>query len=225
MWMTDDQLEQPGHNWWKLRSHPRLVPVLLDTLEDVRRPGEGRRPWDSELVVWDTDVSGIDTVSNSLRDEDPDNRKRMLPFTVFPGLAKGETEELQNADIEREVKSSSRAWIGLVPATRAADVPLNIGWFSTSDAFTLGSWLPSNFTAVLRSWEDRFGARVFRLGFAEMRLLVTRPPRSIDAALAVASEFFDLASEFHREDGLAIDSVQEIGESIVGSPWWTFWWD
>ncbi|HEX4093397.1 MAG TPA: DUF4253 domain-containing protein [Trebonia sp.] len=44
--------------------------------------------------------------------------------------------------------------------------------------------------AVLRSWEDRFGARLLEVGFAQIRLLVERPPHNHQAALALAAEQF-----------------------------------
>ena len=100
---------------------------------------------------------------------------------------------------------------------------MTIGWFACSDAFD-GSLSPGLMTAVLRSWEDRFGAVVFRLGCASLQLLVKRPPRSEQEALAVAAEFFGLADEFTTTRG-ATRSVREMAASITGSPWWRFWWD
>jgi Domain of unknown function (DUF4253) len=47
---------------------------------------------------------------------------------------------------------------------------------------------PTEVSAVLRSWEERFGAMVVGLGFATVTLLVTRPPRTDDDALRVAAE-------------------------------------
>ena len=41
---------------------------------------------------------------------------------------------------------------------------------------------------MLRSWEDRFGARLLQVGFDEIRLLAERPPRTLQAALHVAAE-------------------------------------
>jgi len=35
---------------------------------------------------------------------------------------------------------------------------------------------------ILRSWEERFGASLLEVGFAEVRLLVKRTPRSHEAA-------------------------------------------
>jgi len=41
---------------------------------------------------------------------------------------------------------------------------------------------------MLRSWEDRFGARLIDVGFADLRLLVERPPRTLEAAQRLAAE-------------------------------------
>jgi hypothetical protein len=43
--------------------------------------------------------------------------------------------------------------------------------------------------ATLRSWETRFGARLLAIGpGAQIQLLVSRPPRAIDAAKKIAAE-------------------------------------
>jgi len=80
-------------------------------------------------------------------------------------------------------------------------------------------------TAVLRSWEDRFGARLLRLGFASLQLLVERPPQTNDQALRVAAELFDVSSELRRSDGEGVSSVREMAKEIQGKPIWRFWWD
>jgi hypothetical protein len=43
-------------------------------------------------------------------------------------------------------------------------------------------------SAVLRSWEDRFGAFLVGLSFATLTLLVGRPPTTDDDSLRVAAE-------------------------------------
>jgi Domain of unknown function (DUF4253) len=64
----------------------------------------------------------------------------------------------------------SQARIGVVSATRPADVLPLIGWFA-SDQFD--DALPV--AAVVRSWEDRFDATLLEVGFSQIRLLVRRP--------------------------------------------------
>ena len=83
-------------------------------------------------------------------------------------------------------------------------------------------------SAVLRSWEDRFGARLLQFGpRAKIRLLVSRPPRTKDAALAVAAElwaFGDRTWVTHPSEE-QVDSVADIASLIIDQPIWGFWWD
>jgi len=76
-------------------------------------------------------------------------------------------------------------------------------------------------TAVLRSWEDRFGARVIDVGFADLRLLVERPPRTLEAAERVAAEHIVLANECTEGHG----DVRSLARCLLDGPVWTFWWD
>jgi hypothetical protein len=74
---------------------------------------------------------------------------------------------------------------------------------------------------VLRSWEDRFGARLLEVGFADVRLLVSSPPCTLEAALPIAAEHFAFSEEAHGRPG----AVDDIARAIVGNPFWDFWWD
>jgi hypothetical protein len=96
------------------------------------------------------------------------------------------------------------------------DIPL-IGWACTDqwqDALLIA--------AVLRSWEDRFGARLLQVGWAEIRLIVERPPRTLPEARAVAAEHFAFADEC---GGQGLSTVPAIAPSLINAPFWSFWWD
>ena len=98
-----------------------------------------------------------------------------------------------------------------------------VGWLTTE------AWDPPlHLSAVLRSWEDRFGARLLQIGpGAEIRLLVSRPPRTQDAALAVAAElwaFGDTAWVTYSSQD-QVESVADIASLIIDQPIWGFWWD
>lgn len=114
--------------------------------------------------------------------------------------------------------------LGLVAARRAADALPVVGWFATDhfdDALPIA--------AVLRSWEDRFGARLVQVGpRAEVRLLAGRPPRTPEAARAVAAEHWAFSDEWLDErDGqeIGLTSVAEIAPRVIGRSMWGFWWD
>ena len=83
-------------------------------------------------------------------------------------------------------------------------------------------------SAVLRSWEDRFGARLLQIGpRAKIRLLVSRPPRTKDAALAVAAELWAFGDgtwvTYPSEE--QVDGVADIASLVIDQPIWGFWWD
>jgi hypothetical protein len=76
--------------------------------------------------------------------------------------------------------------------------------------------------AVLRSWEDRFGARLLRVGLAEFSVLARRPPRALESARHVAAEQWAFCNEF---GGTGLHDVSGMTASLMNSPVWTFWWD
>lgn len=76
--------------------------------------------------------------------------------------------------------------------------------------------------AVLRSWEDRFGARLLRVGLAEVSVLAQRPPRTLESARLLAAEQWAFCNECGG-DGLR--DVGRIAERLLSTPVWTFWWD
>lgn len=92
-----------------------------------------------------------------------------------------------------------------------------IGWLA-SDQFE--DALPV--AAVLRSWEDRFGARLLEIGFAEIRLLVERPPHSVESAQRIAAEHYAFCDEC---GGQGLSQIPLITPSLVNAPFWAFWWD
>ena len=106
------------------------------------------------------------------------------------------------------------ARIGLVPAARPADILPRIGW-AGADTRTA-----SELAVVLRSWEDRFGARLLEVGHADIRLMVSRPPQTLEAAQRIAAEHMVFAA-----DAQGLRGVGWIARAVVNNPFWDFWWD
>jgi Domain of unknown function (DUF4253) len=205
-------------------------------------PGDALRPWDNGEFsrpenpreadglkvgalledLWNDWVSWPD-------EDDPDFTERRAPFTLkWPGLAVPEHTPLAPAErqhalevvlprIRKKDRATPTGRIGLIAADRPADVLPAIGWEGLVNRGE--SVLP--LTAVLRSWENRFGARLKDVGFADIRLLVERPPRTLAAAQRIAAEHVILADD-------CIDGFREIpnvAARLVNAPIWTFWWD
>ncbi len=110
--------------------------------------------------------------------------------------------------------------LGLVAADRGADALVAAGWTGpVNHANDTGE-----IAAVVRSWEDRFGARVVGLGFADLYLSVAAPPQTLAAALHVAAEHFAFCPD-NVWQGSRPYTLSGYAESLVGCNSWQFWWD
>lgn len=244
-WATSDLVPDPGHAWSALSDATQdtgLVPFLAATLEEEDAmpaslagmlPAEERgRPWDNDELGDPADICGLDhTDAGQLlaglwngevpsEEEDDDEWRAMrAPFTRrFPGLAPAEHEQLGAERLQQVLAALPPARMGLAAASRPADVLPLIGWNGTANRYR--SALPV--AAVLRSWEDRLGATLLQVGFAEIRLLVTRPPRSTDAAQLLAAEQYAFCDECA---GQGLHDIPAITDHLMKSAIWTFWWD
>ena len=156
-------------------------------------------------------------------EEDPEETayflEQVAPWGVpFPGLALAERIEIDQDVYQVAIESTQSGRIGLVPVSRPADIPYRVGWQGPVNHFMDGDG-PTLLSVMMRSWEDRFDARLFRLGFDTMQFLVQRPPRSESSALAVAAEHFAFAGQD------TVESIRTHASHIRNSPKWDFWWD
>src|SRR5215470_7783359 len=229
-WVTLRPVPDAGRVWAALSAAHQetgLVPFLLGNL-----PGYPARPWDDGEFDAPVDPSELDDMDpaqvlagmwdGEMQDEevreDPEWIAMRAPFSSvqFPGLAPPGDTPLSPDRLRRTLDSLSTSRIGLVPAPRPADVLPLIGWTPSdqSDALPIA--------AVVRSWEERFGARLLRVGFAEISLLADRPPTSIEHAQRIAAEHFVFCNECA---GQGLSDIPSITANLLETPIWTFWWD
>lgn len=241
-WATDEPVPGSARAWAALsKLHPEtgLVPIQLDGVN-----GDARHPWDFGGFVEPEDprdADGLDAgaLLQDLWDDwvswpdedDPYSEaiERRAPFSLdFPGLAPPEHTPLTTAERDKALnevlpkirqahRATAAARIALVAADRPADVLPAIGWDGLAQRGE--SLLP--LTAVLRSWEDRFGARLIDVGSPDLRLFVERPPRSTRAAQRIAAEHVVMADECTG----ASTTVPTIAARLLNAHLWTFWWD
>ena len=199
-WVTSEPMADAGEAWLALsaaHAETGLVPVLLSRAGNM----EG--------------ISGEAFMLCGAQ----------APFGLeFPGLAPAEDARLPDARLRAAVAAYQPAFLGLVAAGRPADVPAAAGWTGfgvdspgSADARCL------EVSAVLRSWETRFGARPLRIGSDMiLRVLVERPPSTFEAAIRVAAEHLAFGDEYGRYSG---QPISELAADLVGAPVWHFWWD
>ncbi|MEO6088527.1 MAG: DUF4253 domain-containing protein [Umezawaea sp.] len=238
-WLSDQPA--PAGLWARLRAeHAKsgLWPLLLDALddEDVEYrpwangevlPGDMSSPGDHDPVAllagWWTDHTTGD-------EDDSLSPAERLAVTApyggqWPGLAPSppsRTDADRTADglAEQLLAGHESMRLGLVAANRGADALTVAGW--TGPANYTGD--TAEVSAVLRNWEDRFGARIVGVGYATLLLSVAAPPTTRVEALAVAAEHFAFCPD-NVWQGSESHPLAEYADRLVGDHSWAFWWD
>ena len=210
-WITDEPVEDAGQKWLELyRAYPEtgLYPVLL--VDDDQPAG------------WEIDS----LFPNQPFELDNYNLADVLQFSAEnnfdpprtsngPG---GPSSGPQDADAsEALIAALPDARIALVETPRGADAISYMGWtgnatYDTTEAIA---------TAV-RSWEERYGARVVQAGPNSLTIAIDRPPANSDEAAALSEELVLLDPDL--EAGGAPIPVVELGDGLLGQHLWTLWW-
>ncbi|MFD4195550.1 DUF4253 domain-containing protein [Amycolatopsis thermoflava] len=229
MWVSDDPLADPGRYRACIAGFDRsgLWPVLIPHDPRFAATGEDWLTDRGRLAPAVHRVGNVDVAATLARWWDPfccpDGTGCLRPYSAgFPGLAK--KSQLRVDPLAEAGNTGSilvrRAphRLGLVPVERPADVPAALGWTgmikSTDEVAAV--------SAVLRSWEDRFGATLIVLGFDELELSVAAPPRNHHRSLVLAAEHraFSLRS-FSGQPG----TLREYAAGLVHRRHWRFSWD
>jgi hypothetical protein len=215
-WMSDAPM--PGELWARLRAeHPAsgLWPLLLE---------DSAQPWTAGQIAPEpvTEIGDYDPAAfmAEVWSEWPDPPMDIAPYGRYsPGLAApGRLQDDPAAVADRCATELSGRPIGLVPAERGADALAAIGW---QGARHHNPWT-APLSAVVRSWEDRFGARVVGLGFDTLDLSVAAPPTTFRHALQVAAEHATFCPEAIVQGP---GTLTGHAEEIRGARMWSFRWE
>lgn len=200
MWLSEEPVSDPVGSWRRCESAreesglwPLLVsapygpgrPTALTAVDALDLHEVLERDWHSyrafrlrQLAAPQQDPGNLPEGVEPW-DEDPG-----APFDRWPGLAPG-IPSPAGADPDAAARTAvvrlttgryplTKPHLALVPATRSADIPAVMGWQAEAPLPLL--------CALLRSWEDRFGARVVAFDGAMIHASVARPPRQADHA-------------------------------------------
>jgi hypothetical protein len=205
-----------------------LWPLLLGSLDD-----DGERPWRSgDLLEPPQDSAHSPDAMSVLAsswshlvedDDDEEIARRFAPFgREFPGLAPpsdgAEAPAALEATVDAILEAGTPVSLGLVSVTRPADVLSALRWSGAVNQLQPVHLL----TSLLRSWEDRFGTLVAGVGFDTLTLAVTRPPKSMRVARALAVELIAACPDLVLGGD---DTLETFAASIQHGRTWSFWWD
>ena len=199
-----------------------LWPVVLSSLS-----GDDERPWlAGELGFDESSVPGDFDALTVLREQwrrgvpsdDPEGLAALAPFGAeFPGLA-ARSSGKEDLGALTSVVDELEGRLGLVPVNRPADVPVVLAWSGPINHFSDMGPL----SAVLRSWEDRFGAVLVGVGFDTVSLAVERPPSDRATAAGIAAEHFAICPDCIWQGA---GSIEAYADQLLGARTWQLWWD
>lgn len=141
---------------------------------------------------------------------------RHCPGPAAPGVPVDDPGAM--ADRHARHLASRGLSLGLSAVDRGADALAAVGW---QGALNHNEWT-APLAAVVRSWEDRFGARVVGLGFNTLDLSVAAPPVTTRHAVHVAAEHWAFCPDILFQGP---GTLAGYAEEIRGKTSWSFWWD
>ncbi|MEV6005364.1 DUF4253 domain-containing protein [Streptomyces sp. NPDC051976] len=240
LWLSDEPVVAPGRLWARYQAQQRQTGWLPLLMAWPCATGEGHDV--AEIDAVDAESSLRDSWASyqetrSLRPPHPaideiwPNEVAPLlaadpgpPFTRWPGLAAPSPphpgpspDAVARAAVGQMLHYFTTrfiAHIALVRADRTADLPALAGWESDAPAL--------EFSALLRTWEDRFGARVVGIEGSSVFVSVASPPLSSAHAAHVALEHV-LTGASNLNDGTF--PFPDYAEALRGERLWSFWWD
>ena len=234
-------MSRAEHGFWPLLLTGPYVPKrYLERMEQpvspewMREPG---RPWHAgDLVpvpaeaVGDQDPARVlaawwREVVGGAPDEPLDLGRRgaaEVPFRQWRGLAPASPAlgdpDCTAAEICRSAVGVAELtgreeppYLELVPAGDGAAAIVKCGWLSRAGD-------TAETAAVIRSWQQRFGARLCLLGIDALADSVAWPPQSAEQALLVAAEHL----AFGKDLGIDLSSY---ASRLRTARVWRFWWD
>jgi hypothetical protein len=226
VWVSAEPMEDPRDFYDFVAAHDKstLWPVVIPP---DRRFTTGRGDWIDDRArlppaggeIAETDA---EAVLEAWWREPCCEGNCLDPFGAgFPGLARRSTSQRDPLPVAARLgglmATMESCRLGLVPTKRSADIPALLGWSGMLDATEDVAAISS----VLRSWEDRFGARLVGIGFEELILSVAAPPTKIERAMKIAAEHRAFCERrFSKQPG----NLREFAQGLIDCEVWRFSW-
>ncbi|GAA3834440.1 DUF4253 domain-containing protein [Sphaerisporangium flaviroseum] len=222
-WLS--QAPVTGSLWARLREEHAssgLWPVLLEESVQPWSVGQIAPDVAAEIDNYSVDAFMAEVWSDWIERAAEEQIEILDPFgphcpgPAGPGELRADPDAV--ADRYASVLAQQGTPLGLAAVERGADALAVMGW---QGALHHNEWnVP--LAAVVRSWEDRFGARLVGLGFNTLDLSVAAPPVTSQHALHVAAEHWTFCPDAIVQGA---GSLLDYAEQLRGKYTWSFWWD
>ena len=200
----------------KLLSKGGITPVILGSDEDIQQMVEGFNSSPKAPDDLIDEASRLDVAAwLELRmQEDPG--QYAAPSAPWPAQA----PEPPGLSVHLEEGSNAPkkfVIIALFPTTASWQVPAHLCY---------GDWNecppPAVHVALHHKWHQDWGAVIACMSGDILECTVARPPRTREAALALAREqFLYCPDRVHQDTG----SLEALAATLLGANTWHFWWD
>ena len=234
LWVTDHLVPDAGPLWAGLLAEHHVTglwPLMLIPMLPIDR----LRPWHTaELSPFpasaaeELDAGELLATGWMLATTDTEGVGAPVlpdpPYSSWPGLAPPGT---RGADPDQHAIDLATApggavaltgvdeppYLGLVPSGDGAGAISACGWWTKGGA-------PPELTAIVRSWQERFGARLCSLSKSTLYLAVAWPPATLEHARRVAAEHWAFCPDIGSFEGF-----DEYAEGLVAAQVWSFYWE
>ena len=222
---------QAAAEWERLKRAGRGWPVVVGGDEDLERIAD-------RFTMADPEVSGMAIPGLKLRSpQDILSAAEHLTFpadlTKWSGAYRPEDLRAPVGDWPKAVEAGSpgpsvamdlptskfhdRVHLLLIPARAGWEVPAYLRW---------GDWNacpPTEYhVAALRKWHEEFGAELVGINGDAMNIRAARPPRTREAALALAREQYGYCPDIVDQ---GVGSLAALAATLMATEWWFLWWD
>ena len=197
-----------GHGRW---------PVLLGDVSDLDRfakayAHESRSP--REILDASSAIDPVVLLSRKrdvfgeegFDEDEPEWEVEAVPNTTFTIP----TDILTGRPLERVT-------IALVPTDAPWEVPAYLKFGGWNECLE-----PEEHVALMRRWNELYGAEVVGMTSAVVEMVVARPPSDLGRAKALAREQYVYCPDIVDQ---GTGTIAALAETLLDAPVWYFWWD
>lgn len=168
----------------------------------------------SETLSMAEELSGQEWLGSQYSDPELD-----LPEDTSPQAWPSESTPMMQPHALFDYRGKPHREIGLaiVPADQPWQTPAALGYGGWNDCPN-----PEVHVAVLKYWQQIYGAVPIAITADTVDLWVERPLTSKDEAYAVAREQYRYCYDIVHQ---GTETVEALAAGLIGSAVWFFWWD